>query len=260
MNAQTTAEASAIETLELEPADTARQLPTVQQAGAVAPVSMSQGEAFMLTLLDRGLNFDQIERAMDLKDRMDAKANLQAFNEAFASFKAEAIRIIKNRQVTDGPLRGKSYAELFAVVDAVTPALSKFGLSTWWKRTKDEKDWIEVTCYLKHVSGHFESVSMGGPPDAGGAKNAMQARQSTESYLERYTLKSILGVAEGGEDDDGNGGNDVEPLLDEFRAAAMEGTAKLRARYERNPPPDAFWAQHAKSLKAAAKKADEAAQ
>lgn len=233
-----------------------------QQAGALAtvPASLTRGEAFMLTLMERGLNFDQIERAMDLRDRMDAKEQLQQFNEAFAAFKAEAIRIVKSRKVTDGPLRGKAYAELFSVVDAVTPALSKFGLSTSWKRTRDEKDWIEVTCTLKHVGGHSETVSMGGPPDAGGAKNAMQARQSTETYLERYTLKSILGVAEGGDDDDGNGGQDVDPLLDEFRAISMEGTAKLRARYERNPPPDAFWAQHAKSLKAAAKKSDEAAQ
>jgi hypothetical protein len=63
---------------------------------------------------------------------------------------------------------------------------------------------MEVTCYLRHVQGHEESVSMGGPPDAGGAKNAIQARASTKSYLERYTLKAICGVAEGGDDTDGN--------------------------------------------------------
>lgn len=241
----------------LELVEEPRQMAQVSATHTGGALAVTRGEGFMLTLLERGLNFDQIERAMDLRDRMDAKAAEQAFNEAFAQFKAEAIRIVKNRKVTDGPLRGKSYAELFAVVDAVTPALSKFGLSTSWKRTKDDRDWIEVTCTLKHSAGHSESVSMGGPPDTGGAKNAIQARQSTESYLQRYTLKSILGVAEGGEDDDGAGGNDVDPLLDEFRAAAMNGTQALRARYERNPPPDAFWAQHAKALKAAAKKVDE---
>lgn len=46
---------------------------------------------------------------------------------------------------------------------------------------------------------------MGGPPDTGGAKNAIQARASTVSYLERYTFKAVAGVAEGG-DDDGQGG------------------------------------------------------
>jgi len=44
---------------------------------------------------------------------------------------------------------------------------------------------------------------MGGPPDSGGAKNAIQARASAVSYLQRYTLKAICGVAEQGEDTDG---------------------------------------------------------
>jgi hypothetical protein len=122
---------------------------------------------------------------------------------AFAAFKAEAVTIIKNRQVDAGPLSGKKYAELFAIVNAVTPALSRHGLSSSWKITKDDKDWIEVTCTLKHTGGHTESVSMGGPPDAGGAKNAIQARASTVSYLERYTLKAITGLSEQADDDDG---------------------------------------------------------
>ena len=47
---------------------------------------------------------------------------------------------------------------------------------------------------------------MGGPPDAGGAKNAIQARASTVSYLERYTLKAILGISEQEDDNDGGSG------------------------------------------------------
>ena len=91
------------------------------------------------------------------------------------------------------------------------------------------RDWLEVTCTLKHVGGHSESVSMGGPPDAGGAKNALQARASTKSYLERYTLKAICGVAEGGDDTDGNPPPASVPLelLDAAREAAMGGWAAL---------------------------------
>ncbi len=48
---------------------------------------------------------------------------------------------------------------------------------------------------------------MGGPPDAGGAKNAIQARASTKTYLERYTLKAICGLSEQDDDDDGAGGS-----------------------------------------------------
>lgn len=253
MNAVTKDEA---QVLELEPQQAAR-VPVVQQTGALA---VNSPASMMLQAMAQGASLEQVEKMMALQERWEAGEARKAYNAAFAAFKAEAIRIVKNRSVTDGPLRGKSYAELFSVVDAVTPALSRNGLSASWKLTRDEKDWIEVTCTLKHSAGHAETVSMGGPPDAGGAKSAIQARASTISYLERYTLKAITGVAEGGDDNDGGADDQADPLLDEFRAASMNGTAALRTRYESKPPPDAFWAQHAKSLKAAAKKADEAAQ
>jgi hypothetical protein len=157
--------------------------------------------------IDKGLDLPTLERLMDLQDRYEGKQAKRAYDAAFAAFKAEAVMILKGRKVTDGPLRGKSYAELHDVVNAVTPALSKHGLSSSWKLTIDDKDWMQVTCYLRHVSGHEESVAMGGPPDAGGAKNAIQARASTKTYLERYTLKAITGLSEQEDDDDGAGGS-----------------------------------------------------
>ena len=154
--------------------------------------------------VERGQPLEYVEKLMQLQERYEANEARKAYNEAFSAFKSEAVKIVKNRKVTDGPLKGKGYAELFAVVNAVTPALSQHGLSASWKLTKDEPQWIEVTCTLKHISGHSESVSMGGPPDAGGAKNKIMERASTVSYLERYTLKAILGLSE--QDDDDNGG------------------------------------------------------
>lgn len=153
-------------------------------------------------------NFDvaKLEHLLSVRDRWEAAEARKAFNVAFSAFKAEAVEIVKNKGVTDGPLKGKRYAELFSVVNAVTPALSRHGLSASWKLTKDERDWIEVTCTIRHVLGHSEAVSMAGPPDAGGAKNAIQARASTITYLERYTLKAACGLAEQGDDTDGNGG------------------------------------------------------
>jgi hypothetical protein len=69
---------------------------------------------------------------------------------------------------------------------------------------------------------------MGGPPDAGGAKNPIQARASTITYLERYTLKAICGVAEGGEDDDGQSGGG-EPLQEVWikRAEAAKSVEEM---------------------------------
>jgi hypothetical protein len=161
--------------------------------------------------VQQGADLEKLERLMGLQERWEANQARKSYLDAFARFKDEAVKIIKGRQVTDGPLKGKSYAELHDVVNAVTPALSRNGLSASWRVSKDEKDWIEVTCSVRHVEGHSEAVSFGGPPDAGGAKNAIQARASTLTYLERYTLKAILGLAEQYDDKDGN---DPEPEFD----------------------------------------------
>jgi len=173
--------------------------PRTQKLDITTPMGM------VALAIQQGAGIEQLNRLMDLQDRYEATEARKAFNEAFANFKAEAVQITKNITVTDGPLKGKKYADLFSVVAAVTPALSRFGLSTSWKITKDEPTWIEVTCILRHVQGHFEVVSMGGIPDIGGAKNAIQARASSTSYLERYTLMAATGLASSDMDKDGHG-------------------------------------------------------
>lgn len=183
------------------------------QRQAATPMDMVQ------RALDSG-NLELVEKFMALQERWEASEARKAFLEAFAGFKAEAVTVIRNKKVTDGPLKGKSYAELFSFVDAVTPALSKHGLSASWNITRDEKDWIEVTCTIEHLLGHAKRVAMGGPPDVGGAKNPIQARASTVTYLERHTLKAACGISEQGDDVDGrrtSGGETDEPITEAQR-------------------------------------------
>lgn len=200
----------------------------VAKAQATALPARTEGPSanspmgMMLAAIQQGATLEQVEKMMDLQERWERTEAKKAYDAAFANFKAEAVRIVKGRKVTDGPLKNKSYAELHDVVDAVTPALSKHGLSSSWKLTRDEKDWMEVTCYLRHVGGHEESVSMGGPPDAGGAKNAIQARASTKTYLERYTLKGITGLSEQDDDDDGAGAAQTR-LITGVQALRLQG-------------------------------------
>ncbi len=180
--------------------------------------------------MDPGFDIAKLQALMEMKERWDATEARKKFNEAFAAFKSEAVRIIKSREVDGGPLKGKWYAELHAVVNAVTPALSKYGLSAAWRITKDEKDWIEVACTIRHVDGHSESVAMGGPPDAGGAKSPIQARASTVSYLERYTLKAITGLSEEGDDMDGAAAGTPMPELDADWIAKCDEMAETNTK------------------------------
>jgi hypothetical protein len=181
--------------------------------------------------LDSKAPVDTLERLMRMQVEWEQRQAKRLFDAAFADFKAKAVTIIRNTRRESGPLQGTMYADLANVVDTVTPALSEHGLSSNWKVTKDTAEWIEVTCYLHHVGGHTESVSMGGPPDTADAKNPIQRRGSTVTYLERYTAKAILGVAE--KDDDGSGGDDDDtgagqrteatPLQREAERAAARG-------------------------------------
>lgn len=173
-------------------------LPRVSRLPAMTPPEM------LSRAIETGASLDMVSKLMDLQDRWSATEAAKAFREAFAAFKGEAVTIVRNKKITDGPLKGKSYAELYTFVDAVTPALSKYGLSASWNVTRDEKDWIEVACVIEHTLGHSKTVKFGGPPDSGGAKNPLQARMSTITYLERHTLKAACGLAEQGDDSDGN--------------------------------------------------------
>lgn len=235
--------------IELEPVATA-----VQQAPTPA--------LLLQMAVQQGADLDKLERLMALQERWEATEARKAYDTAFAAFKSEAVKIVKNRQVTAGPLSGKSYAELFSVVNAVTPALSAHGLSSSWKITRDEKDWIEVTCTIKHSAGHMESVSMGGPPDVGGAKNPIQARASTVSYLQRYTLKAITGLSEQDDDTDGTVKQEVPAeLLQEARDAAMGGWKAFSAWIAgRTESERIALTPESAALKAAAKAADKAAE
>lgn len=190
------------------------EIAVAPQYDVATPAGSPMG--MMLAAMRQGASLEQIGQMMDLQERWQKAEARKAYDAAFAAFKADGVRIIKGRKVTDGPLKGKSYAELHDIVNAVTEALSRHGLSSWWRLTKDDRDWMEVTCYLRHVGGHEESVSMGGPPDTGGAKNAIQSRASAKTYLERYTLKAILGLSEEMDDNDGNSAQKVrgEPAPD----------------------------------------------
>jgi hypothetical protein len=212
--------------------------------------------ALLQIALESGADLDRLERLMGMQERYEANEARKAMNVAFAQWKAEAVKIIKTKKVLDGPLKGKLHAELSAIVDAVTPSLSSFGLSVSWRLIEDTKDWMRVECVLKHAGGHSESVAMGGAPDTGPGRNAIQARASTKTYLERYTLMAILGLAAGDDDGAGGGHEEDEVLLTSFRDAAMAGTESLQKHFEATKPPADFWKRNSEALKAAAAKAD----
>ena len=102
MNATTTAER---QVMDLEPIERASQPMAIQPS----PIAAQSPMGMMLAAMSQGASLEQVEKMMDLQDRWERKESEKAYNTAFAAFKAEAVRIIKGRKVTDGPLRGKEY-------------------------------------------------------------------------------------------------------------------------------------------------------
>lgn len=203
----------------------------VRRALVAQPTVATPAHLLQLAV-EQGRDLAYVEKLMDLQARWEASQALKAYNEAFAAFKAEAVVVIKNREFGTGPLAGRKYAELASVVDGATPALSRHGLSISWKLTKDDKDWLEVTCTLKHAGCHFEVVSMGGAPDVGGAKSAIQARVSTKTQLERHTMMAICGLAAREEEPPPNSSKVTEAdeaVLQVGRDEAMKGMVPLTA-------------------------------
>lgn len=169
--------------------------------------------------LEKGAGLEQLEKLMELKERHDANEARKAYVAAMAAFKADPPEVVKDKAVA---YSGTAYthASLAAVVDAVSQALSRHGLSHRWD--VQQNGTITVTCTMTHQLGHSESVSMSGPADDSGRKNAIQQIASTVTYLQRYTLMSITGLAaKDMMDDDGRAAGTA--LITTEQAAEIKG-------------------------------------
>lgn len=201
--------------LELMPRD--EPMPPPAQPPMIAPTPSD----LLAIAVNRGADMDQLRQLMDLQERYEANVARKAYVAAMAAFKSEPMEILKRKLVEfrtrDGDVTSYHHAELSDVTDVVVPAMGKHGLSHRWGIAQKGSE-ITVTCEITHELGHCESVAMTAMPDASGKKNAIQQVASTVSYLQRYTLLALTGMATKGMDDDGRGSesasDDSEPSED----------------------------------------------
>ena len=176
---------------------------------AVAPTTPMEMVAHAVA---NGASIETLERLMNLQERYEASQARRAFDEAVADAKAEIGPIGRNKTGHNA----KKYADFAAIASAVDPVLSKHGLSYRFQTAQGDR--IAVTCILSHRGGHSEQTTLEGPPDAGGSKNAIQAIGSTLTYLQRYSLVQMLGLAAADDDDARSAAKDTEVVSDEQAA------------------------------------------
>lgn len=168
----------------------------------------------LVELLGKGVQVEAIDKLLDVHHKHQKELARRAFIEAFARFKSEPIgKIVKKKTVTvklkdkqTGQQAGSytyKHETLAQVVAAVSEPMAKHGLVHSWTTTQDPATkQITVTCSLRHVDGHVESVSLFGLPDDSGQKNAIQQVRSTITFLQRSTLELITGTAAHDDDND----------------------------------------------------------
>lgn len=150
---------------------------------------------------DSNVDIDKLSKLLDIQERWEKNEAKKAYVEAMAAFKANPPRIKKDKHVKYGNTK-YDHASLENVTATINQALSKHGLTAAWK-TEQTNGSVTVTCTITHIFGHSEQTSLTSAPDTSGSKNPIQAIGSTVSYLQRYTLLSLVGLATEGQDDDG---------------------------------------------------------
>jgi hypothetical protein len=180
-------------------------------------IQMSKAPADLIAMaLDRQADPNVLSKLMDLQERWEAQKARKEYVLAMTAFKREAPAVLKkNDRVDFTTQKGRTvynYANLGSIVQEMTALLGKHELSAAWETAQNDKGMISVSCHITHSAGHRETVTLEGPPDISGNKNAIQAIGSAVTYLQRYTLLAALGLATTEEDDDGRGGKEKPPI------------------------------------------------
>ena len=167
----------------------------VQKIEKTEPTTPAQ---MLQIAVEQGADIDKLDKLMQLQERWDAANAKKAYIAAMSEFRAECPPIAKTRAA-----HNSKYAGLAETIDQIKALLARCGLSHSWT-TEQAAAGVTVTCSVTHIDGHSESTTLTAEPDTSGSKNSIQALGSTVSYLQRYTLFSILGLASREMDTDGN--------------------------------------------------------
>lgn len=166
-----------------------------QHQDAQAP----RGIAPIVHLIASGqMSTEQVEKMMELQERWEANEARKAYNKAMTRFRENLRPAHKSGK--NAHLR-TTYATFDDIVQAVSGPLGDAGFSYSFKQEQSERQAVTVTCTITHSGGHSESTQLTTTIEGNKGINNLQALGLSVSYLKRYTLSALTGVAT--EDSDG---------------------------------------------------------
>ena len=150
--------------------------------------------------IEKGMDMNKLSQLLDIYQRWEAEKAKKAYFEALAKFQEECPEIKKTKS---GYNNHYKYAPLSSIINQIKPYLKKYGFSFTFSEDQTDDSKIKIFCHVHHKDGHTESTSLSAIADTSGNMNGLQGIGSTVSYLRRYTLESVLGIATAEEDNDG---------------------------------------------------------
>lgn len=202
----------------------------VEEVKALQVAPQNSPAAMIRDVLMKNGNISDLKELLQIQKDWEANEARKAFNQAMSDFKENPIEILKDKTVAYEKVR-YNHASLYNVVEKITASLSKHGLSVSWRTNQAEK--ISVTTRISHTLGHFEETVLTAEPDKSGSKNSIQAIGSTITYLQRYGLLAITGLATKDQDDDAKGA-EIQTITEEQAVKIEEFLITLKTKIDRN--------------------------
>lgn len=178
------------------------------QGGELAEAKMTESAQVMAMIqsgIDKGLSPEAMEKLVALQERIMDRNAKGDFIAAMGRFQSECPVIVKRREVKNR--NGQTmyrYAPLEDIVAQVKDLERTCGFSHSFNTVPMQGGGIEVTCTVRHASGHAESTTVPVPATQGQNTNAAQNAGIALQYGQRYSFIGAFGLTTADEDTDGN--------------------------------------------------------
>lgn len=169
--------------------------------------------ALLQVAVQQNFDIEKLKQLMDLQERWEQNQAKKSFLAALSKFQTLVPVLKKSKTAKVATRTGGSfqykYADLGSITSAIKKPLQDCGLSYRWQFAETNGK-MKVICLVSHIDGHTETAEMEAAADNSGAKNDIQQKGSTHTYLQRYTLIGALGLSTADEDNDGKGVQEQE--------------------------------------------------
>lgn len=211
----------------MPPENDTQMIPVTQTAQPLAQVQANPAaeiQRLMDAAIRKGLSPGDLEKFIDLHERVSNRYAEQQFDEAFARFKADCPPVARRtcdanpkmmRLTKEGIKVPRMYASLEDIAATVDPVLTRNGLSYAFGETIITGDTcLSRSFILRHIGGGRPRITPGPPipvegtPAYMGDRNLSSASPAqrygvADTYTKRYAMVAGLSITTCDEDTDG---------------------------------------------------------